>query len=302
MPELPEVETMVRGIRSTIVGCTIQRMEFCRCERKPISVSPSPAGFKSQVKDCRIISVNRLGKRVIIDLSSASQNRPAAAISAPSDGDRIPADRVHSHLIIEPRMTGLLLIADPPTQAHRRICWHLQSSAVTQPALQFWDRRGLGTVSLLPPSQLQRLTQRLGPDALKMTADLWKVLLSRTSRSIKTVLLDQRIIAGIGNLYASEILHRAGIDPRRPADRIGRIQRHRLEQATLEILNTAIRYEGSTLNDGTYRNALNQSGGYQNHHQVYNRESELCPRCARSRVRRIVQAQRSTFYCARCQK
>ena len=304
MPELPEVETMVRGIRSTIVGCIIQRMEFCRCQRKPISVSPTPARLKSQVRNCQILAVRRLGKRVLIDLSMTTQSRPDAPFPSPRREIQSPADCVQSHLIIEPRMTGLLLIANPPTRTHLRICWHLQSPAATPPAppLQFWDRRGLGTVSLLAPWQLQQLTERLGPDALQMTSDLWKAGLSRTSRSIKTVLLDQSFVAGIGNLYASEILHRAAIDPRKPANRISGIQQRRLHEATQAVLNAAIYYEGSTLNDGTYRNALNQSGGYQNHHQVYNREAKPCPRCARSAVRRIVQSQRSTFYCAGCQK
>jgi formamidopyrimidine-DNA glycosylase len=115
-------------------------------------------------------------------------------------------------------------------------------------------------------------------------------------------LLDQKLVAGIGNLYASEILHRARIDPQRPAHRLGRAQIARLAAATRFVLEEAIRDEGSTLGDGTYRNALNEAGNYQNAHRVYDRAGERCPSCQRGTVRRIVQAQRSTFYCANCQR
>jgi formamidopyrimidine-DNA glycosylase len=103
-------------------------------------------------------------------------------------------------------------------------------------------------------------------------------------------------------LYASEILHLAGIHPARPADRLTPARIERLASAVTVILETAIRYEGSTLSDGTYRNALNEAGGYQNAHRVYDREHETCPTCQGPPIRRIVQAQRSTFFCKACQK
>jgi formamidopyrimidine-DNA glycosylase len=114
-------------------------------------------------------------------------------------------------------------------------------------------------------------------------------------------LLDQRAVAGIGNLYAAEILHRAGIHPAVRCDRLRGEQWRRIHAAIIEILEMAIRYEGSTLADGTYRNALNESGGYQNHHRVYDREGQACLVCRTGRVERIVQAQRATFFCACCQ-
>jgi formamidopyrimidine-DNA glycosylase len=113
-------------------------------------------------------------------------------------------------------------------------------------------------------------------------------------------LLDQRAIAGIGNLYASEILHVARIHPAKRCDRISLAQWDAVAEATQAILTAAIRYEGSTLRNGTYRNALNQEGGYRNHHRVYDRASKPCPEC-REPVVRIVQAQRSTYFCPNCQ-
>jgi formamidopyrimidine-DNA glycosylase len=97
-------------------------------------------------------------------------------------------------------------------------------------------------------------------------------------------------------------LHRSGIHPKHRCDRLPRAAWARIHTALIEILNTAILYEGSTLSDGTYRNALNQSGGYQNQHRVYDRAGDLCPTCSAREVRRIVQAQRATFFCPACQR
>ncbi len=135
-----------------------------------------------------------------------------------------------------------------------------------------------------------------------MTIDDWQARLAATQRAIKVALLDQKLVAGIGNLYASEILHVARIHPQRRGDQLKRSEVRRLSAATQSVLATAIRYEGSTLGDGTYRNVLNQNGSYQNEHRVYARAEERCPTCRRDSIRRIVQAQRSTFFCPRCQK
>ena len=112
-----------------------------------------------------------------------------------------------------------------------------------------------------------------------MTAELFREQLGGSKRAVKVALLDQRAVAGIGNLYASEILHLAGIHPAQRCDKITRAQWQAIADATHAVLEAAIRYEGSTLGDGTYRNALNQAGGYQNHHRVYDRAGEACPRC-----------------------
>jgi formamidopyrimidine-DNA glycosylase len=126
--------------------------------------------------------------------------------------------------------------------------------------------------------------------------------LEHSSRPIKVALLDQRAVAGIGNLYASEILHLVGIHPARSCRRLRPGDWPRLADAIHKVLETAIRYEGSTLSDGTYRNALNESGSYQAYHRVYDRAGERCLCCGRGRIMRIVQAQRSTFFCPLCQR
>ncbi len=175
-------------------------------------------------------------------------------------------------------MTGLMLLSDPPDRDHLRVEWRLAGSAEYR-SLWFWDRRGLGTVRLFGPGELDRHFRggTVGPDALEMTVENWQRSCAATSRAIKIVLLDQRTVAGIGNLYASEILHLSRIHPAQRADRLKPADLSRLNDAVRIVLEEAIRDEGSTLSDATYRTALNQNGRYQNKHRVYGRADETCP-------------------------
>ncbi len=276
MPELPEVETMRRGV-SVIVGATITGADRPRCRLKPIAVWPRIDAFRRRVTGRRIQAIDRIGKRVSLRLDSGAA------------------------VVFEPRMTGLILLADPPDREHLR--FRLALDGVPVPELLFWDRRGLGSVRLALPEQWDRLygPDRLGPDALTISVNQLQQRLSGSRRPIKVALLDQRSVAGIGNLYASEILHVAGIHPASSCDRLNGVDWQRLHEAMLLVLAEAIRYEGSTLADGTYRNALNDPGSYQSHHRVYDRAGQLCGSCRRTVIQRIVQAQRSTFFCPDCQ-
>jgi formamidopyrimidine-DNA glycosylase len=273
MPELPEVETMRRGILS-IVGRRIREAERMPCPRKPIEVSPKPAAFRKRTVGRKVSAVDRLGKRVVIRLEG---------------GDSI---------ILEPRMTGLVLLADPPTTEHLRFRLTLDDGR----SVYYWDRRGLGSVRLFSEKELAARYDdgTLGPDALAIDLENFAGRLKPSRRAIKVALLDQRTVAGIGNLYASEMLHASAIDPRRRCTSLKADEWERLYAAMREVLLTAVKYEGSTLSDGTYRNALNKAGGYQNHHQVYDRADKPCGTCT-TPILRIVQAQRATFYCPTCQ-
>ena len=279
MPELPEVETMVRGIRPLVEGQPIVAFEACPCACRPLTIRPALKSIASQVAGQRIVEVTRRAKRVVLRLESGSA------------------------FVVEPRMTGLMLIADPPDPEHLRVVWKLGTGRAKR-SLWFWDRRGLGTVSLLNPVEVESLFSHeyLGPDAMLTDVAHWQAICGATQRAIKVLLLDQSKIAGIGNLYASEILHLCRIHPETPAASLRLPQLKLLAKFTVEVMSIAILHEGSTLGDGTYRNALNQSGGYQNAHRVYAREGQPCPTCHRSVIERIVQSQRSTFFCPRCQK
>lgn len=277
VPELPEVETMRRGVLGAI-STTITEVHWPKSRFKPIQVTPRRNAFSRRVARRVIRAVERLGKRIVLRL----------------DDENVIA--------FEPRMTGLLLTADPPDDDHVRLLLKLQGGSVS--TLQFWDRRGLGTISLLTPAQLASRwgPEKVGPDALVVTVGELRQRLGRRQTAIKVALLDQASLAGIGNLYASEILHVALVHPELPCRRLSARQWKRVHAAMLSVLQEAIRYEGSTLSDGTYRTALNSAGSYQHHHRVYDREGQTCPTCARSAIRRIIQSQRSTFFCPRCQR
>jgi len=327
MPELPEVETMCRGIAS-VVGKQILAAGRVKCNRKPIHVAPEPEKWKKFAVEQVVQAVSRIGKRVVLELANRFR------------------------IVFEPRMTGLVLLADPPSQEHLRFEVRLSdakpplgdavkvmpgqyrqggqraaklTTAANQTAaeqgstqdqqmltaaqsqhstrLLFWDRRGLGSVRLFSEVEFAQtfLSGQVGVDALEVTVKQLARIFADCRQAIKPALLLQKKLAGVGNLYASELLFNAKVSPTLICQEISSAQWRRIHKEMLNVLLQAIAYEGSTLGDGTYRNALNQEGGYQNHHRVYAREGKPCPRCHKKIVR-IVQTQRATFYCPKCQR
>jgi len=268
---------MRRGVLA-VEGGVITSVERMRCSRRPIRITPRIDALRRRAVGQRIEAVERLGKRVLLRLKSQDA------------------------IVFEPRMTGLLLTGEPPTSEHLRVHIGLQQAALAQ--LWYWDRRGLGSVRLFSPHQLQAVLgpKRLGPDALIITPQQLHANLANSRRAIKAAMLDQSVVAAIGNIYASEILHVARIHPQTTCNAISAAKWERLVEATRHVLEQAIRYEGSTLNDGTYRNAQNRNGSYQNHHRVYNRRGRACTTCRRASIQQITLAQRSTFFCPHCQR
>lgn len=267
---------MCRGI-APIVGRTVVAAGRLPCKRRPIAVTPGPASWRSRVVGQTISRIDRVGKRVVLVLSN--ENR----------------------IIFEPRMTGLVLLADPPSNEHLR--FQIDVSTRKSPLLlRFWDRRGLGSVRLYSPAEFESAfeTGQIGPDALSVSVAQLKSCYSSCRQAIKPALLDQKRLAGVGNLYASELLFLAGVHPAIRCHRLNDAQWTAIHKMMLKVLRTAIRYEGSTLGDGTYRNALNKAGGYQNQHRVYDREALPCLVCG-TLIQRFVQTQRATFYCPNCQ-
>jgi formamidopyrimidine-DNA glycosylase len=238
---------------------------------------PAKGTFRRQLVGRSIVAVDRIAKRLVLRLD----NRRA--------------------VVFEPRMTGLVLLADPPDEQHLRL--GLKLSHQEHSRLWFWDRRGLGSVKIWSESQLgdELGPDHVGPDALEVTLPELCDRLAGSRRIIKVALLDQTAIAGIGNLYASEILHMAKLHPELPCYRLTQSDWRRVHAALREVLRRAIAYEGSTLSDGTYRNALNQAGSYQKEHRVYGRADQPCVRCGATIVR-AVHGQRSTFFCPICQR
>jgi formamidopyrimidine-DNA glycosylase len=277
MPELPEVETMRRAV-APVTGSRIEDLLRPRSGLRSVLIAPPLREFRRRVVGRTIREVGRLGKRVVLSLDS---------------GERI---------VLEPRMTGLVLLGEPPNRTHLRLVFELSGGPA--PQLLFWDQRGLGVARLARPAEFlaEYGPERLGPDALEITADELRARLRQSRRPVKVALMDQSVLAGVGNLYASEILHRAGVHPARPCQRMSPAQWRRVHEQMLSVLEEAIRLEGSTLSDGTYRVQRDRGGGYQEQHRVYQRAGEPCRQCGRARIVRIVQAQRSTFFCPQCQR
>ena len=284
MPELPEVETMRRGILS-VVGMRISGMRIPASPLRPITIEPSAAEFRGRIVGRRIVSVGRCGKRVLVELDSAER------------------------IVIEPRMTGRVLLGNPPDRKHLRLVFTLargreRGAGDGKTELLFWDSRGLGVVRLLTPEGFARQLgpETLGPDALQITVEQLQERLGRSRRAVKAALLDQKVLAGVGNIYASELLHRARIHPGAACCRLRPIQWRRLHAAMRDVLQEALEHEGTTLADGMYQTVQGESGRYQQLHRVYQRARKLCLQCGRGIIVRIVQAQRSSFYCPRCQR
>jgi formamidopyrimidine-DNA glycosylase len=273
MPELPEAETIVRGLRPSIVGRTIRSTEVLRQD----VLRESARRFGGKVKDRRIVEVGRRGKNVLLRL----------------DAERLVA--------VNLGMTGRLL---PTTgrengsvgSRHPAVRFSLDDGET----LVFDDTRRFGTVECLDMEEWQTRSERMGPEPLdpSFTGEaLWARM--RQSRSpVRSWLLDQRKIAGVGNIYANEALFLAGIHPQRPTKSVSRNEASALHRSLRRVLRKAIESGGTTLKD--YRTASGEEGQYAPRLLVYGRDGEACSRC-RTHVRRVVFGGRSAFHCPRCQ-
>lgn len=278
MPELPEVETMRRGLLP-IVGSKIVRVEFPDIPYRPIVIEPNRESLQLEPLNSQILAIRRIGKRVLVDLD------------------------IGKSIVMQPKMAGIAMLDEAPSAEHTRVIFHLCGTGPCDRFL-YWDRRGLGNVCLWSPEDIDRYLgpNKLGPDASIADARTFIDRFLGNRREVKVAMLDQSIISGIGNMYAAEILFAAKVDPKRRCNDLSKREWISIHKFTLSILNEAIEKEGSTLKDGSYRNAINGEGAFQSQHQVYDRQGQPCLRCRNGIVLRIVQAQRSTFYCPSCQK
>lgn len=275
MPELPEVETVRRDLSESILG---RRVVSVRVLQPEMLVETTPGGLCEALEGAQILEIDRHGKALILRFS----------------GDW--------SLIVHFRMTGKLYPAPgggelPP---HTRTVFALDDGRL----LLHVDLRRLGTLELVPTHQERaaRTLAGMGPDALDSppTGRTLATLTSARAVSVKQFLLDQTAIAGIGNIYACEILCRARIDPRTPCNRLSSDDLRRLAQSIRWVIREAIHARGTTISD--YRTGTGEPGGFQHSLQVYGREGERClRRGCRGVIRRLVQGQRSTYYCPCCQ-
>jgi formamidopyrimidine-DNA glycosylase len=272
VPELPEVETVVRDLRPRLVG---RRITSVRVGKRPLRRRWS-AQWGPRLVGRRVTAVERRGKWIVVALDDGSQ------------------------LVCHLGMTGQLTVvpAEQPSRPHTHVVLGLDGA---QSELRFRDVRRFGSaVWFADRAAVERSFAEagLGPEPFALDAATWRRCLSGTRRCLKAVLLDQRTIAGVGNIYADESLFEARLHPAQPGHATSPRQAERLRQAIVVVLNRAIDRRGSSIND--YVDASGAKGSYQDEFRVYGRPGAPCPRCGRP-IRRVRLAGRSTHFCPRCQ-
>ncbi|MDH5705516.1 MAG: bifunctional DNA-formamidopyrimidine glycosylase/DNA-(apurinic or apyrimidinic site) lyase [Candidatus Aminicenantes bacterium] len=272
MPELPEVETIVRSLVPKLKGLQIRSFHILY---PPLFREKSP-GFIANLRGKKICGVRRRGKMILIDC----------------EGDM--------SLLVHLKMTGIFLFssADEPVDKHTHF---IISFEYGKRELRFRDVRKFGFVSCIRTAEASSVDElkSLGPEPLEIGLAPFQRLFQGRKARLKSLLLNQKFLAGIGNIYADEILFQARLHPLTPASRMRQAELKRMHEAMKDVLGRAIACQGSTIRD--YRNAVGQEGNFQSFHQVYGREGLACTICGRG-IRRIRLGGRSTFYCPGCQK
>jgi formamidopyrimidine-DNA glycosylase len=277
MPELPEVETMVRGLRPAVVGRTIQGVEVLD---PGMLQACTPRQLARLAAGRTVAEVGRRGKWVVFLLE--------------------PDDKL---IVIQPRMTGGFFLAEPDRPQHIRLILHFGDGPGPR-SVWFCDARRLGRIAgyKSPGAAEEAFSRSQGPDALVIGLDDLAGRIARTSRGIKPALMDQKVVAGIGNIYADEILHRSALHPERPANRLAPDDIARIHSAMREVLAEAIAAEGSSFDAG-YRTVLGLEGGFLATNAVHRRKGGPCPRCGQAIVKERIAGLigRPTYYCPSCQ-
>ena len=269
MPELPEVETIRRGLSSLIVGRKILDITT----DSPKQVQPSPAVVKKAVVGAKIKKIARRAKLLQIFLSNGQI------------------------LAVHLKLTGRLLVrkkSDPIDD------WqHATINLSGNKELRFADLRKFGWIKLLDAESLKSELNQYGPEPLDdLTLEKFKEILSLTCRPVKQVLMDQKKISGIGNIYANDALFLAKINPGRPASKLSLAEVKKLYEAIEKVLKAGIKYRGAS--DQHYLDALGRKGSYQEHFLVYGRQAKKCFNCA-EKIKKIKLGGRGTYFCPRCQ-
>lgn len=272
MPELPEVETIARGLAQRITGDVIDSVWIGK--KKEILKSRA-SEIATALERSRIVRVHRMGKHIVFDLQDGAGGKRSG------------------QWIVHLGMTGRLQVCDPKAEIEKHT--HAILSLTSGRELRFVDPRRFGRLSIDAAGDFDAG----GLEPLEIDLDRFTALFRGRKTPIKSALLNQRLLRGVGNIYADESLFRAGIRPRRRAAGITRENLGKLHAAVKEVLGEAIAVGGSSISD--YVNADGAEGFFQHQHRVYGREGESCFVC-KTAVKRIVIAGRSSHYCPKCQK
>jgi formamidopyrimidine-DNA glycosylase len=282
MPELPEVETIARGVDARVRGDRIAEVWFSS-HPQPFK---NPPQLQARALEGRtILQVHRTGKHIVCELGQAGANSREESARTPS-----------AQWIVHLGMTGRLLVTTPdaPVAPHTHARLRLESGR----EIRFVDPRRFGRLEFLKLRKTEGFTAR-GREPLTIGVDDFAQLFRGRKLAIKAALLNQALLTGVGNIYADESLFRAGIRPKRRAGRLTRTELERLRVSLKSVLENAIRLGGSSVSD--YVDAEGVRGFFQLEHRVYQRTGEPCLVCG-TPIRRVVVAGRSTHYCPHCQK
>ncbi|MGE0644678.1 MAG: bifunctional DNA-formamidopyrimidine glycosylase/DNA-(apurinic or apyrimidinic site) lyase [Nitrospira sp.] len=273
MPELPEAEVVARQIRARLLGARLTDLWVGRAD---IVREGFPTA--SWYRDTMLQSVQRFGKSVALGFVNEHACR---------------------YVVAELGMTGLLLFQSVPTKYPQHVHVRLSFEGTNESELRYWNPRRFGRLSLLDKTGLERyLTRRFGVDPLLVSKqDFVRILQARRGR-LKPLLMHQQFIAGIGNIYANEILFRAGLHPNMQVGRLSVRRIERLYEIMREVLEEAILAGGSSVRD--FFAPDGSEGQYKRRHLVYGKEGEPCPNCCGQVIRRL-QSERSSFVCRTCQ-
>ena len=289
MPELPEVETIARGLASRVTGDVIESIWI---GSKPELLKSSASEIANTLELQRIAGVRRIGKHIVFGLENGGRasspvkgksNRKSSGASVSSPGT--------AQWIVHLGMTGRMLVCNPDQAIEKHT--HAVAKLVSGRELRFVDPRRFGRLSVAHGFEAA------GAEPLEVKLDRFVELFHERKTPIKSALLNQKLLRGVGNIYADESLFRAGIRPQRRAASLTRNELSRLYSAIQEVLKEAIELGGSSVSD--YVNADGEEGFFQLQHRVYGREGEPCLVC-KTPVKRVVIAGRSSHYCPKCQK
>ena len=292
MPELPEVEHVVRALRRAVVGRTIIASEI----RLPKLISPlTVATFKNKIKGYSIRAISRRGKFILIELAPGR----SAGILPAKRGQRAPSLILAVHL----RMTGkfLYLHDDDELPKHSHAIFYLDNDR----RLVFRDQRQFGVMKLIRAEaiSLTKGIRELAPEPFgdEFSFDYLKSILKSSRRTLKTLLLDQTKVFGLGNIYAAEALFRAGINPFKTATQLSSLRVAGLHQSILDVLRDAIADSSTSRIDLEQADGFSYGEAFERFWQVYEREGEPCFNCG-TKIRRATHGGRSTYWCPKCQR
>jgi formamidopyrimidine-DNA glycosylase len=289
MPELPEVETVRLGLHPVLEGRRFTRIETRRGDLRV----PFPENFAKRLLGCKVTRLERRAKYLLARLDSGETLVMHLGMSG----------RMSVYAQGKARKLGQYVYDAAPASAGQGKHDHVVMETNAPARIVFTDPRRFGLMTLVPTAELENdpLFKGLGIEPLSdgFDAAYFDRVLNGKKMPIKSALLDQRVIAGIGNIYACEALFRAGVSPKRAAATIPGKRAALLVAEIRAVLNEAIKAGGSSLRD--YARANGALGEFQHHFAVYDREGASCPRC-QSVIRRVVQSGRSTFYCPHCQR